>query len=146
MPPSTPNPRPSKPTPTPTPTPRSQSQPTPKPQPRRVVLPDAHFRHTPLASRIPGSNTSPRVGGGTRPPLPAKDIRQTKEYKAAARKWLSTIVALPVLMYTSYILYERTVGNQKPKRLVGGDGRAQQQGGLDEQSQGTSLGDGQGRE
>ncbi|KAJ5778127.1 hypothetical protein N7520_001373 [Penicillium odoratum] len=36
------------------------------------------------------------------------DIRSTKEYKLAARRWTSTIVALPFLMYTSYILYERS--------------------------------------
>ncbi|KAL2818822.1 hypothetical protein BDW59DRAFT_126865 [Aspergillus cavernicola] len=54
-----------------------------------------------------------------RPPsLPVKDIRQTREYKSAARRWISTIVALPILMYTSYVLFERTYGNQKPKRLA----------------------------
>ncbi|RAH74146.1 uncharacterized protein BO66DRAFT_388213 [Aspergillus aculeatinus CBS 121060] len=88
MPPSTPTSRTSKP-PTPTPTPKSHAQPSiAKPTPQRVVFPEAHLRHTPLASRIPGS-TGPRVGGGggsRRPPLPANDIRQTKEYKAAARK------------------------------------------------------------
>ncbi|KAI9369810.1 hypothetical protein BJX61DRAFT_126053 [Aspergillus egyptiacus] len=68
-------------------------------------------------------DTKPRVvldPYSTRPqrPLPVKDLRQTKEYKAAARRWVSTIVALPILMYTSYVLYERTYGNQQPRRLV----------------------------
>ncbi|KAL4922526.1 hypothetical protein BDW62DRAFT_54362 [Aspergillus aurantiobrunneus] len=59
-----------------------------------------------------------------RRPLPnaVTDIRQTKEYKAASRRWLSTIVALPILMYTSWVLFERTYGNQKPKRLSDGPG------------------------
>ncbi|CBF85364.1 uncharacterized protein ANIA_11312 [Aspergillus nidulans FGSC A4] len=48
---------------------------------------------------------------------PITDIRQTNEYKAAARRWISTIVALPILMYTSWVLYERTYGNKQPKRL-----------------------------
>ncbi|PTU24102.1 hypothetical protein P175DRAFT_0497218 [Aspergillus ochraceoroseus IBT 24754] len=48
---------------------------------------------------------------------PGTDIRQTKEYKVAARRWISVIVALPVFMYTSYVLFERTYGNQKQKRL-----------------------------
>ncbi|KAL4784811.1 hypothetical protein BJX76DRAFT_202778 [Aspergillus varians] len=52
-----------------------------------------------------------------RRPLPVKDIRQTKEYKAASRRWTSTIVALPILMYTSWVLYERTYGDKQPKRL-----------------------------
>ncbi|KAL4887956.1 hypothetical protein BDV59DRAFT_206493 [Aspergillus ambiguus] len=61
-----------------------------------------------------------------RPPLgqPSRDIRQTKEYKVAARRWISTIVALPVFMYTSWVLYERTYGNKSQKRLVGSVSRA----------------------
>ncbi|KAE8394718.1 hypothetical protein BDV23DRAFT_147016 [Aspergillus alliaceus] len=50
--------------------------------------------------------------------LPVQDIRQTKEYKVAARRWLSTIVALPILMYTSYVLYERTYLHKSRKHLV----------------------------
>ncbi|CAI7652901.1 unnamed protein product [Penicillium glandicola] len=65
----------------------------------------------------------------TRPPRPVQkpapsrlpkgvdDIRQTKEYKAAARRWTSTIVGLPIVMYTSWILYERIYGGKSPKRL-----------------------------
>ncbi|KAL2814325.1 hypothetical protein BJX63DRAFT_203411 [Aspergillus granulosus] len=53
-----------------------------------------------------------------RPPPPPKDIRQTKEYKAAARRWTTTIVALPILFYTSWVLFERTYGNKQPKRLT----------------------------
>ncbi|OQE46751.1 hypothetical protein PENCOP_c001G08496 [Penicillium coprophilum] len=65
----------------------------------------------------------------TRPPRPVRqpasprlpkgvdDIRQTKEYKAAARRWTATIVGLPILMYTSWILYERVYGGKSPKRL-----------------------------
>ncbi|KAJ5810219.1 uncharacterized protein N7503_002437 [Penicillium pulvis] len=46
------------------------------------------------------------------------DIRSTKEYKLAARRWTSTIVALPFLMYTSYILYERTYGDKSQKHFI----------------------------
>ncbi|KAF7174370.1 hypothetical protein CNMCM5623_007018 [Aspergillus felis] len=55
----------------------------------------------------------------TRPRTQAQisDIRQTKEYKVAARRWLSTIVALPIFLYTSWVLYDRTYGNSKPKQL-----------------------------
>ncbi|KAJ5949098.1 hypothetical protein N7454_000682 [Penicillium verhagenii] len=46
------------------------------------------------------------------------DIRSTKEYKVAARRWTSTIVALPFLMYTSYILYERVYGDKSQKHFA----------------------------
>ncbi|KAJ5580572.1 hypothetical protein N7450_006873 [Penicillium hetheringtonii] len=60
--------------------------------------------------RIPSQ--PPNSGPRWIPPRPAlpkspQDIRQTKEYRAAARRWTSTIVALPIVMYTSWILYER---------------------------------------
>ncbi|KAJ5095993.1 hypothetical protein NUU61_005349 [Penicillium alfredii] len=45
------------------------------------------------------------------------DIRQTKQYKVAARRWTSMMVGLPVLMYTSYMLYERVYGEKSPRRL-----------------------------
>ncbi|KAL1966449.1 hypothetical protein VTN77DRAFT_4591 [Rasamsonia byssochlamydoides] len=52
------------------------------------------------------------------PPPRPKDIRQTPEYKAAARRWISTIVALPILFVTSWVLYERVYGGKKPKHLI----------------------------
>lgn len=66
------------------------------------------------------SSTRP-THGATRPirlPKRPEDIRQTKEYKIAARKWISTIVALPILFVTSYMLYERTYGNKKQRHLM----------------------------
>ncbi|KAJ5185163.1 hypothetical protein N7491_006966 [Penicillium cf. griseofulvum] len=65
----------------------------------------------------------------TRPPRPVRqpasprlpkgvdDIRQTKEYKAAARRWTTTIVGLPIVMYTSWILYERLYVGKSPKQF-----------------------------
>ncbi|KAJ5774077.1 hypothetical protein N7457_008973 [Penicillium paradoxum] len=50
-------------------------------------------------------------------PKGVEDIRQTKEYKAAARRWTATIVGLPIAMYTSWILYERLYGGKSAKRL-----------------------------
>ncbi|RAL15997.1 uncharacterized protein BO97DRAFT_178944 [Aspergillus homomorphus CBS 101889] len=96
------------------------------PQPNRIIPPVHVRRHPGTAGAgvgAPGSGSG--VSPNPRKPLSVHDIRQTKEYKTAARKWLSTIVALPVLLYTSYILYERVVGNQRPKRLVGEQGQQQ---------------------
>ncbi|KAJ5201942.1 uncharacterized protein N7498_006605 [Penicillium cinerascens] len=52
------------------------------------------------------------------PPKGPVDIRQTTEYKSAVRKWTSAIVALPIVMYTSWILYERIYGNKSVKKLT----------------------------
>ncbi|PKY02036.1 hypothetical protein P168DRAFT_292152 [Aspergillus campestris IBT 28561] len=73
----------------------------------------------------PGVPVPPSARRTQRPPLSGmgvRDIRQTKEYKVAARRWLSTIVALPVFMYTSWVLYERTYGDKQQKRLNEGSG------------------------
>ncbi|KAJ5891621.1 uncharacterized protein N7473_007849 [Penicillium subrubescens] len=69
---------------------------------------------------------NPKVNAVRPPPAPRPaprpvnpaEIRKTKEYKVAARRWLSTIVALPIVMYTSWILYERVYGNKSPRRLI----------------------------
>ncbi|KAB8078376.1 hypothetical protein BDV29DRAFT_10131 [Aspergillus leporis] len=76
----------------------------PSKQPRVVVNPQSLQRPPAPQSR--------------RGPQAVRDIRQTKEYKVAARRWLSTIVALPIFMYTSYVLYERIYGDKTQKKLV----------------------------
>ncbi|ODH45611.1 hypothetical protein GX48_08310 [Paracoccidioides brasiliensis] len=48
-----------------------------------------------------------------------RDIRQTKQYKTLARRWTSAMVALPILIYTSYELYERVFANKPPRSLPG---------------------------
>ncbi|KAJ5130318.1 uncharacterized protein N7515_006357 [Penicillium bovifimosum] len=65
-------------------------------------------------------NTRPTRPVQPAAPLPkgVDDIRKTKEYKAAARRWTATIVGLPIVMYTSWILYERLYGGKSPKRLA----------------------------
>ncbi|EEH41664.2 hypothetical protein PAAG_03227 [Paracoccidioides lutzii Pb01] len=48
-----------------------------------------------------------------------QDIRQTKQYKILARRWTSAMVALPILIYTSYELYQRVFANKAPRSLPG---------------------------
>ncbi|KAL4899747.1 hypothetical protein BDW74DRAFT_107218 [Aspergillus multicolor] len=79
-------------------------------------MPTAH----PQQAQRPRVVVDPHLHPRTRqraPNPPVTDIRQTKEYKAASRRWISTIVALPILFYTSWVLYERTVENKQRKRL-----------------------------
>ncbi|EGE07925.1 hypothetical protein TEQG_06957 [Trichophyton equinum CBS 127.97] len=47
------------------------------------------------------------------------DIKQTPQYKSAARRWTMTIVALPILLYTSFSLYQRVVYGKSPRGLPG---------------------------
>ncbi|OQD81343.1 hypothetical protein PENANT_c028G02409 [Penicillium antarcticum] len=82
---------------------------TPNPQKWRSVDPTAWVDPS---SRPARPVRQPRTRKGDH------DIRQTKEYKAAARKWTGAIVGLPIVMYTSWILYERVYGNKSAKRLV----------------------------
>ncbi|KAJ5734476.1 hypothetical protein N7493_003262 [Penicillium malachiteum] len=68
----------------------------------------------------PGQNTP---AGRPQRPTPRSlkghpDIRSTKEYKAAARKWTSTIVALPIVLVTSYMIFERVYGGKEQKRFA----------------------------
>ncbi|KAJ5675517.1 hypothetical protein N7462_008414 [Penicillium macrosclerotiorum] len=65
--------------------------PTPVPPHPRVVRPGGARRAAPRPVQ----------------PQAPYEIRNTKEYKVAARRWLSGIVALPVALFTTWILYER---------------------------------------
>ncbi|KAE8550637.1 hypothetical protein TMatcc_008683 [Talaromyces marneffei ATCC 18224] len=83
-----------------------------------------------FSSPSTGTQSTPqRITPGRRtPPLPPNvDIRKTKEYKAASRKWVSTIVALPILFYTSWELYERTYGSKVQKSLVDANRKAMEE-------------------
>ncbi|EEH07069.1 predicted protein [Histoplasma capsulatum G186AR] len=53
------------------------------------------------------------------PVVNPQDIRNTKQYKTAARRWTSVMVALPILLYTSYALYERVFADKAPRSLPG---------------------------
>ncbi|KAJ5128826.1 hypothetical protein N7448_002539 [Penicillium atrosanguineum] len=59
------------------------------------------------------------VQGAARPARPTGpvDIRKTKEYKSAARKWTGAMVGIPFVIITSWILYERIYGNKSVKKL-----------------------------
>ncbi|KAJ5337941.1 hypothetical protein N7452_004669 [Penicillium brevicompactum] len=72
------------------------------------------------------NNRPPRPVRQQPPRIPkgVEDIRQTKEYKTAARRWLSTIVALPIVIVSSYVLYERrkfSETNMIPTKGLGTD-------------------------
>ncbi|KAL7807490.1 hypothetical protein V8C44DRAFT_337214 [Trichoderma aethiopicum] len=51
----------------------------------------------------------------------ARAAEERREYKrrydGAARRWVSTIIALPILLVTSYYLFDRLVLGKKPKSL-----------------------------
>ncbi|OAX82125.1 hypothetical protein ACJ72_03520 [Emergomyces africanus] len=53
------------------------------------------------------------------PSVKPQDVRNTKQYKSLARRWTSAMVALPILLYTSYALYERVFADKAPRSLPG---------------------------
>ncbi|EYE99751.1 uncharacterized protein EURHEDRAFT_407748 [Aspergillus ruber CBS 135680] len=63
----------------------------------------------------PRAHPHPHTHGHPHPRQPI-DIRRTREYKTAARRWTSTIVALPIFLVTSYVLWDRTYGDKKTER------------------------------
>ncbi|KAJ5960218.1 uncharacterized protein N7479_007368 [Penicillium vulpinum] len=79
---------------------------------------------------LKGQHKYRSVDPKTRPPRPVQqpvpsrlpkgvdDIRKTKEYKTAARRWTSIIVGLPFVLCTSWILYERIYGGKTAKRFA----------------------------
>ncbi|BCR83487.1 uncharacterized protein ACHE_10889A [Aspergillus chevalieri] len=75
--------------------------------------------------RVITPNTTPHPRAHPHPhPRQPIDIRQTREYKTAARRWTSTIVALPIFLVTSYVLWDRTYGSKKTEKTVrSGEGR-----------------------
>ncbi|QKX53676.1 uncharacterized protein TRUGW13939_00756 [Talaromyces rugulosus] len=60
----------------------------------------------------------PQTPQPVRRPRAPIDIRQTKKYKSLYRKWVSTIVALPILFYTSWELYQRVYAGKTQKHLI----------------------------
>ncbi|OJD10612.1 hypothetical protein AJ78_08423 [Emergomyces pasteurianus Ep9510] len=97
----------------------------------------AHKKVSPSSSRQPPSQpppitpprkqATPRETQRLKPQRPAEhppsvkpqDIRNTKQYKTLARRWTSAMVALPILLYTSYALYERVFADKAPRGLPG---------------------------
>ncbi|KAN0071549.1 hypothetical protein V8E54_010145 [Elaphomyces granulatus] len=85
-------------------------------QSAQLILSNGDGR-SPNVQRVLDARTLKELGSQRKKPRlsnssASANIRQTKEYKIAARKWTSTIVALPILLYTSWVLYERVCGGQ----------------------------------
>ncbi|ROV99779.1 hypothetical protein VSDG_03147 [Cytospora chrysosperma] len=66
----------------------------------------------PVADKTGSSNAVATPETGSAKP---KIDPSSPEYKQAARQWVSTMIALPILIVTSYFLFERLAsGNKKP--------------------------------
>ncbi|TVY89806.1 hypothetical protein LAWI1_G002974 [Lachnellula willkommii] len=101
---------------TPPPNPTNISPPKPPPAPK-ATAPSATKPHVPLASLNSEivSNISTRAGAR---PNTAGSRALPPNYKMAARKVTMAIVAAPILIVTSYVLYERLVLGEERKLLV----------------------------
>jgi hypothetical protein len=63
---------------------------------------------------LPGRQTA--VPTPTNAPVNAAALSKTAEYKRASRRWTSVIVALPILIVTSYYLFDRCELEANPSR------------------------------
>ncbi|KAL1959669.1 hypothetical protein VTO42DRAFT_1255 [Malbranchea cinnamomea] len=77
------------------------------------------------AGTATGSNAIGSNGGGLKdigrarvPQFGKPNLRETTEYKRAARKWTSGMVALPIFLFTSYLLYQRVFHDRERRHLV----------------------------
>ncbi|KAI1940566.1 hypothetical protein LOZ66_002162 [Ophidiomyces ophidiicola] len=69
-------------------------------------------------TRIGAQRSMPSQPRAQYPPA-AEDIRKTKKYKALSRRWLAGMVAMPILICTSWALYERVFYDKTPRSLPG---------------------------
>ncbi|KAL1976727.1 hypothetical protein VTN31DRAFT_3009 [Thermomyces dupontii] len=99
----------------------SDSQPPPSSSPATRQLPQQQPRvlsASDLKTLRQGGGQLPHRGPQPSIPRRPVDIRQTPEYKRAARRWIATIVALPVLFFSSWELYQRVYGGKQKRRVV----------------------------
>ncbi|KAK4445523.1 hypothetical protein QBC34DRAFT_428893 [Podospora aff. communis PSN243] len=84
-----------------------KTTPTPTPTESKPIS-ARHYQPRPF----PASRTE----GATPPPPKPVDVK-SPEYKQAARKWTSLMVALPILVVSSYYLFDRLALGNEPKGL-----------------------------
>ncbi|OAA73416.1 hypothetical protein ISF_00317 [Cordyceps fumosorosea ARSEF 2679] len=87
----------------------ASSSPTPPRQPIRT--PTARRTTTQIAPTAAVAAARSRVNAEKEAPASSGPIETAEEYKAryksAARRWTSTMIALPILLVTSYYLFDR---------------------------------------
>ncbi|KAG4437807.1 hypothetical protein IFR05_006694 [Cadophora sp. M221] len=92
----------------PTPAPKPAPKPTPT-SPPKANIPLAQLNSTIVSNIATRAGARPNTSGSQQLP---------KNYKPVARKVTMTIVALPILIVTSYVLYQRLVLGEEKKMLV----------------------------
>ncbi|KAK1752960.1 hypothetical protein QBC47DRAFT_50114 [Echria macrotheca] len=90
-----------------------------------VVEPSADAASTPRKASVRSVKAAPireavssgRPAGADTPPVsPQKPVDvKSAEYKSASRKWTSLMVGLPLLIVSSYFLYDRLILGNEPK-------------------------------
>ncbi|KAH7018425.1 uncharacterized protein B0I36DRAFT_368444 [Microdochium trichocladiopsis] len=68
--------------------------------------------------------TRPTTTTTTTPPPVEKVLPGSPAYNRAASKYTRAMIAMPILLLTSYVLYGRFLGGQEEKVLPGAEGRA----------------------
>ncbi|KAH9209832.1 hypothetical protein DL95DRAFT_449150 [Leptodontidium sp. 2 PMI_412] len=96
--------------------PPPSAKPTPAPAPKPTPTPTTK-PHVPLAQLNSTIVSNIATRAGARPNTPGSQ-QLPKNYKPVARKVTMAIVALPILIVTSYVLYQRLVLGEEKKMLV----------------------------
>ncbi|KAE8441093.1 hypothetical protein EG329_005888 [Mollisiaceae sp. DMI_Dod_QoI] len=99
-------------------TPVSKTPPSTKPAPSSPPQPKPTMKpHVPIAALNSEIVSKISTRAGARPNA-AGSKQLPNNYKSTARKVTMTIVALPIAIVTSYVLYQRLVLGEEPKKLV----------------------------
>ncbi|KAM3513483.1 hypothetical protein MY11210_002871 [Beauveria gryllotalpidicola] len=85
----------------------ASSSPPPR-QPPQPATPAARRQAAAPRSADSGTGTTARIQAEKEASRPAETADEYKtRYKSAARRWTTTVIALPILLVTSYYLFDR---------------------------------------
>jgi len=96
---------------------------------RAVPLPYAPPQRGPraadhLSPPLPTAQSTPTRPTTPAQPLPASQVKPgSPAYNTAAGKYTRSMIAMPILLLTSYVLYGRFVGGAEEKTLPGAEGQ-----------------------
>ncbi|KAI1859662.1 uncharacterized protein JN550_011857 [Neoarthrinium moseri] len=91
------------------------ARPVTKPAFTRAPAPALPYKGTTPAA--PPVGLGGQLPQSLRPPVPKRVDLSSPAYKAASRKYVSVMIATPILLVTSYVLFDRLVMGKEAKSL-----------------------------
>ncbi|RXG43710.1 hypothetical protein VDGE_20645 [Verticillium dahliae] len=74
-------------------------------------------RDSPAREDCTYSTFSQKAAPKTRPPLDPNSKEYKKEYNSLTRRWTAGLIAMPILLVTSYYLFDRIILGHEKKEL-----------------------------